>query len=397
MKKKKSVLFKILIALLLILLVAGGTALHNPRIKLFLSTVWFSAFTLNDPEYIFYHVDLMELCQRYLNDDTSISGTLLLDHVKDVGFSMHLDVDADRCYSQKKLSGKAALSVLSLDIGDFYGYAENEMVYFVAPSLDDLSYAFDTEMNLFFQAPQLSSDISAQWFSDHMDDIRTLTTQIKIRDTHHVIDDGGLFGKCRGYQVTIPRGCGGFIWELLGMDAPDKDISFEMYLTPFGRARRIYMDLTEEMADSTIVSADLTIDEKNCSTIDMNVGLVDDETLLIHATRNGEYAFTNYVDTQAFYYAQTGDVFEVTGFLTWNPAENGVTLTANDYVLKQNEEIIAEGYFDGTIEKTKIHEDVFAHTPVDLYEIDIIEWRELKRDMDGFIKDVEAEVKNRLF
>ena len=394
--KRKYWILKALLLFLLLILLSGFILLQNPRVKLFLSSVYFSGLTLNNPSYIAYHVDLMELCRDYINDDIRIDGTLLLDHVKDVGFSMHLDVNGDRSHDQKRLSAKADLSVISIPVGDFYFYAEDEMIYFIAPKLKNLSYAFDTEMNLFFQAPQLTNDIDAKWFSDHMADIRDLTEEIGIEETGDVIDDGGFWGKCKGYRITIPEGSGGFIWELLDIDAPDHDIVAIMYFNPIGRTRRIYVDLTEQMADSTIVSSDITIDGYDCGTILSDIRLVDNESVHISMVRNGSYNFTNYVDTNLVYETNTKDLYDVTGYLTWDPIENGVRLIANDYVVKQNDAVIAEGYFDGNITKTNIREDLFAHTPADLYSIDILKWKELKNDMDDFIKDVEQEVMDRL-
>lgn len=67
--------------------------------------------------------------------------------------------------------------------------------------------------------PDLTSDIDKTWFKDHMQDIADLTKQISIDQTGKTIEDeDGTVSE--EFVITIPQGCGQFIWDLLGIDAP---------------------------------------------------------------------------------------------------------------------------------------------------------------------------------
>ena len=117
-------------------------------------------------------------------------------------------------------------------------------VYFMVPMLDNLSYAMTTGNTYFKKAPELTHDIDQEWFHDNFSNIIELTRQIQIEETGKTRTDSDDV-KSHEYLVTIPEGSGDFIWELLGMDAPDYDIRISLYLTGLCRMSRMEVDLSD--------------------------------------------------------------------------------------------------------------------------------------------------------
>lgn len=399
MKEKKvpKVLIRILIVLAAIAVILSAAFLviqKNPRAKMLINVIRFAAETLENPAYIAYDVDLKELCTEYINSDVDLSGQALINHVKEIGFSMSMDIDAERSFSQKRASADAELDVLFLSVGDVELYAEDKMAYMVAPMLSNLSYAFDTGINLFWKAPELSSDLDSKWFSDNKANILELTKEISIEENGDYVEDNGI--KSIGYHVIIPEGSGGFIWELLSMDPPEHDVAFDIYLTPTCRVRRIVCDLSEVAEDSAIESSVVTLEGTDVGTLIWNVGLPDDETMEIKMVKNGEYTSANILDVSGTYNAKTGDVYTGKCSVSFDMKDNGTDLKVRDAEIYKNDKRLLSAQFEGSITKTKIDDDVFKGREDELYAIDIISWQRLRDDMEGFINDVMEEVKKRI-
>ena len=375
------------------LLITAAILLQNPRVRLLVATVRFVAETLNNPAYIAYDVDLMELCREYLNADTAFDGKVLLDDVSKMKSSMNMEVNGERSFDQKKMACQADLSVLVLHMGVFDFYAEDEFLYMVVPMLGNLSYAFDTQLNLFLKAPELTHDLNAEWFGKNSQNIVDFTNQIGIRDVGVLSEDEP---GSKGYEITVPEGSGAFIWELLGMDMPKEDVVFTIYLTKGCQIRRVIVDLTKYIKDSTLESAVITVDGTDCGKVIVNAALPDNETAEIVAEKNGKIISSNVIDLSAEYHAATGDLFSTDGFMEWNHIDEGVSLAFHDVLMKRNDETLCSAYFKGELKKTKLREDVFADVTVDLDSIPTILWRDLRNDLDGFFNDVRDEITRRI-
>lgn len=392
-KKKRTAALLVLAGILSAFLILAAVLLQNPRIRLLVSTVRFVAETLNNPSYIAYQVDLMELCREYLNSDTAFEGKVLLDNVRKMKSSINMEVTGERSFAQKKMACGADLSVLMLHIGVFDFYAQDESVSMVVPMLGNLSYSFDTELNLFPKAPELTHDLNADWFRENSQNIVDFTNQIGIRELGSLSDNEP---GCKGYEITVPKGSGGFIWDLLGIDPPDQDVVFSIYLTRGCKVRRVVLDLTKYIEDSTLESAMITVDGTNCEKVILDASLPDEETARIVAEKNGRIISSNVIDLSAEYHAATGDVFSAGGYMEWQPLENGFSMILHDLVMERNDETLCSAYFKGALEKTKISEDVFSDVETDLSSIPAILWRDLRDDLDGFFEDVRNEIMRRM-
>lgn len=210
----------------------------NPRARMLLSVIYFMQDTLKDPAYIAYHIDIMELCQDYFNGDISFEGKAYLNDIKNFKYSSSMDISGERSFTQKKLSIISDMDVLTLNVGEMDFYMNPNTVYFMVPMLDNLSYAMTTGNTYFKKAPELTHDIDQEWFHDNFSNIIELTRQIQIEETGKTRTDSDDV-KSHEYLVTIPEGSGDFIWELLGMDAPDYDIRISLYLTGLCRMSRM--------------------------------------------------------------------------------------------------------------------------------------------------------------
>ncbi len=393
-KKKRIITLSALAGIGAALLLCTMLALMNPRVRLLAATVRFATETLNNPSYIAYQVDLMELCRDYLNADTTFQGKALLDHVRKMNNSMSMEITGERSFSQKKMECIADLSVLVLHMGEFKFYAEGDMFYMIVPILNNLSYSFDTELNLFLKAPDLTSDLNLEWFQENTDNIIRFTREIRIEDAG-VLADGENQGS-RGYQITIPEGCGLFIWELLGITPPSHDVVFTIYLTRDCQVARVVVDLSEYLRDSAVETAVITVDGTDCGTVILRALLPDDEVATVTAKKNGEILSSNLINLTATYEAATGDLYHAEGYITWERMENGVSLKIHDFNVSRNEELLASTYFDGELKKAVLTEDVFRDVTVNLHTLDSILWKDLRNDVDGFFDDLTEEIIRRL-
>lgn len=394
MKTRKVRFLSFLAMLLLLFLLFFAAVQENPRLKILISTIRFSKETLNNPSYIAYHVDLMELCRDYMNGDTVLQGSALINDVKEVRNTMNMEITGERSFSQKKAAYQADLHVLILPVGEFDFYAQDKDLYMIVPMLDNLSYAFDTGIQLFWKAPELTSDLNAAWFQENWDNIRSFTKQIAVVPNGNSICDPHCIST--GYRITIPEGCGMFIWEFLGMEAPAHPVVFDLYLTPRCQVRRIEMDLTETLRDSSFETAFLTIDGTDCDTAILTATLPDDEKVTVTTVRNGDIISVNSVQMDTVYETFHGDEYTSTSSISWTSDEKGVDFQIHDLAVRRNEELLASVFFDGTIQKCSLTEDVFRHAPGNLYSMDKILWRDLRGDTEGFFHSVTDEIVERM-
>lgn len=389
--KPKNRIKRFLRTLAILFVICAGiyaASITNPRVKMLISTLVFSETTLKNPSYIAYDIDLMELCQEYLNSDTIIYGKTRMHDMDGFGFSSSMEVQGERSFSQKKIECTADMKVLFVEVGEFDMYVDDDTMYMVVPMLDDLSYAFTTGKTLFPKAPELTSDISQEWFRAHMGDIVELMGQMSIEKNGKTIEDGFL--KSTGYHIVIPEGAGAFIWELLGMDAPDHDIAMDMYIDHLFRTRQIEFDLSEITEGASMV-----LYGENISTCVYTRELPDDELFTVKMERNDKYSYINCMDCSMEYDTFKGDVLTAETYVTWNRAKNGIELKVHDTSIKKNDKVMVNYSFTGRLEKVAMEEDVFKNVDVDFDAIELMEWQELRDDTKGFIDDVMDEVKDR--
>lgn len=376
-------------------MVAYVAIVSSPRLMLLAATTRFAVETLNNPKYLLYNVDIMELCQEYFNSDVTIDGTAMVNDVRDLGFSMDMDVLGERSFDQKKFAANANMNVAFLEVGDTQVYAENEMAYMVVPMLDNLSYAFDTDMNLFFKAPEFTSDINQEWFNANKNNIIQLSKEISIEKVDEIVDENKWVST--GYKVTIPQGSGDFIWELLGVEAPDHDVVSVIYLNPACQIRRMEIDLQDAIEPgSTIQSAKLVLDGTDLGKMYLEATLPEGENIISSVVRNGDYIFTNYIDFETQYFTNKGETYAATGYMTWKPIDGGVSIEIHDMEITDSKGTIGKVYFRGNINKAHINHDVFENNTVDLYSIEVISWKRLRDDTEGFVRDMMSETKRRI-
>lgn len=391
-RKIRFLSFFIMLSFLFLLLFAAIQ--ENPRLKILISTIRFSRETLNNPSYIAYQVDLMELCRDYMNGDTVLRGNALINDVKKIRNTLNMEITGERSFSQRKAAYQANLSVLILPVGDFELYAENKDLYMIVPMLDNLSYAFDTGIQMFWKAPELTSNLNAAWFQENRDNILNFTKQIEVVPNGQIISDPHCTSI--GYRVTIPQGCGMFIWEFLGMEAPTHPVIFDLYLTPGCQVRRIEIDLTETLRDSSLETAVLTVDGTDCDTAILTATLPDNEKLTVTTVRNGDIISVNTVQMDTVYETFQGDQYTTDSSISWTSDEKQTDFQIHDLTIRRNEELLASCYFDGSVEKSSFTEDVFRNAPGNLYSIDKILWRALRGDVEGFFQSVTTEILERM-
>ena len=223
--KKTKIRISILLVLAAMLIIGISVAMRNPRVKLLYSVINFSETTLKNEAYLLYGVDIMEVFSDYANSDTRITGVMGFPEIKGMNATISVDMDAERSFAQKKFASESSLNILWAEAGQLNLYAQDKTWYISAPILGaDIGYAFPTDVDWFPKMPELTSDIDRAWFRENYSNIVKLMSQIEIEKTDKTIenDDGT---ESTGYSVTIHKGDGHFIWELLGMDDPDYDVN----------------------------------------------------------------------------------------------------------------------------------------------------------------------------
>ncbi len=354
----------------------------NPSIRILSSVINFSESTLNNPNYLAYGIDLKDLFRNYTNSDIRYSGSAYIKKVKDFPYSINGNIKGERSSEQKKFSCKADLNVVVLQVGELDVYAENDIVYLVAPLLGGISYGFDTGENLFIEAPNLNHDITREWFHDNKGNIYEFVNSIEINRTENVyVDEDGV--KAEEFSIVIPQGEGDFIWELLGLTPPDHDIKCSIYLDKLNHTRKLVFDLSYKTK-----GAYLSIYGNHLNTVELYVPLPDEEYAVATIKRNGNVNYTNSYINNLTYHASNGDNYYLEHGVLLNYIENGIKIEMEDITVKQNDTVLAEGYVTGKIHTVENMGDVFENADADLSEVNVIDWDTIKNDTASFVDDV---------
>ena len=317
----------------------------NPRARMLLSVIYFMQDTLKDPAYIAYHIDIMELCQDYFNGDISFEGKAYLNDIKNFKYSSSMDISGERSFAQKKLSIKA---------------------------------------------PELTHDIDQEWFHDNFSNIIELTRQIQIEETGKTRTDSDDV-KSHEYLVTIPEGSGDFIWELLGMDAPDYDIRISLYLTGLCRMSRMEVDLSDITEGASMI-----IDGTAAGTCILSYEMPNGERMTLTYVRNPSVTHVNFIYMNCLYETNQGDNFTASGYITTQPDDNGCEINVKNLSVMQGDDLLGTFSFIGTITKEKNLPDVFRGADLDSPDMEHIDWQTVRDDTESFIQDVIDEAKKRL-
>lgn len=382
-QKRRRVRRFLLLFLLLFLVGSGiwiGSSLQNPRVRMLLSVVHFAEQTLESPAYLAYDIDICDLIHQYINGEIRISGKAGLLHVPDFDVSMSANLEAVRSFPQKRFAAKALLNVLWLEAGEAEVYAEKETIYLLVPMLDNLANAFPTGINLFMKMPDLTSDLDHEWFRNSASDIVELMQEIQIEETgERLTDEDGT--ESEEFVITIPEGSGQFIWELLGMEEPDYDVTVSVYLTAGNCLRRMTVDLSE-----VLEGASFMVDGKGVGKAVFTYALPDEEAVEITFLRNP--AYHRWMDIEAAYYANTGETYTVSAALKWEESEKGFSVHINDILFACDGRSLGEAYFVGEVEPIEETEDVFEGKASWLYGLQETDWRRIRTDAAGLIEEM---------
>lgn len=379
--KKTKIRISILLVLAAMLIICISVVMRNPRVKLLYSVINFSESTLKNEAYLLYGVDIMEVFSDYANSDTQITGVMGFPEIKGMNATISVDMDAERSFSQKKFASESSLNILWAEAGQLNLYAQDKTWYISAPILGaDIGYAFPTDVDWFPKMPELTSDIDRTWFRENYSNIVKLMSQIEIEKTDKTIenDDGT---ESTGYSVTIHKGDGHFIWELLGMDDPDYDVNVIMYLTNHNKFRRMEVDLSDILEGAT-----LTLDGENASTCIFTYELPDNESMDFTMTRNQETE--NWIDITSNYYGDNGKIYQMTAGLNWEEIKNGFKMNLKKIKITCDDELLARAYFLGKVVKEEAADDLFKDKTDYLNSLEVIQWKTVRDDTESFIQDV---------
>lgn len=389
LNKKKKIILTIALGILLVLFVLMSFASKNPRVRLFLSTIQFAEYTLKDPSYLLYDIDIMELFHDYSNADTAITGKAGFSKMKKITSSVYLNVDAKRSFTEKRMTSHSTIDILWLEAGDLDFYAENDTVYFVVPLLGDFGYAFPTGVDLFMKMPDFTSDINQKWFHENMANIIEFMNDIGLEQTGNTLPnlDGSVSDE---FVITIPEGCGHFIWELLGMEIPNYDVVVSMYLTPNNQMRQMKIDLSDVMEGAVFI-----IDGEKSDTLRFTYELPENERVEMTMIRNP--AHTNYMDTTSIYYTNVGTTYTMNSIMTWEKIENGFMIYIKDMNISCDGERLAQGFFKGDVTKLTQKPNVFENKEAYLYSLEKLDWRKVRDDTETFVNNIMDEMYNAVF
>lgn len=386
--------FLLLFAVIIIAvsLVFGMWIKLSPSMQLLVSVLSFSEHTLENPGYLAYNIDLMDLFTNYMNADISFEGNAYIKKMDKFMYSTTGDVAGYRSFTQKKLSMSTDLNVLWANLGGIDAYAHKDTVYVIVPMLDNTSFGFDTDINLFKKGPQLTSDISNEWFRDNYAHIVGFMQKIKIEKTGNVYENPESQEKSYEYKVTTPAGEGKFIFDLLGLDMPDHDIVVSIYLNKWYQTRKIEFDLSR-----AIDGASLTICDKNMGTCIFKVDLPDNEKMISTLVRNSEIQYANSFNSNTIYYTNSGRVLTTDCIIETKYTDNGMKGKVTELVSKKDGKVVAEGYLEGQITKlAPIEEDLFSTIKVPADEIELMDWKALRDDTESFVNDLIGKAKENL-
>lgn len=357
-----------------------GGSLQNPRVRMLLSVVHFAERTLESPAYLAYDIDICDLIHQYINGEIKISGKAGLLHVPDFDVSMSATLEAVRSFPQKRFAVTALFNVLWLEAGEVEVYAEDETIYLLVPMLDNLEKAFPTGINLFMKLPDLTSDLNHEWFRDSASDILELMQEIQIEETgNRLVDEDGT--ESEEFVITIPEGSGQFIWKLLGMEAPDYDVTVSVYLTKGNCLRRMTVDLSHVLEGAVFM-----VDGKEVGKAIFTYALPDEESVEITFLRNP--AYRRWMDIEASYYANTGEVYGVSAALKWEETEPGFSVHVNDILFTCDGKSLGEAYFVGEVVPIEETEDMFGGKASYLYGLEKTDWRSIRADVSEKIEEM---------
>ncbi len=382
-RKKKRALTLIVVGAFLFALLYGEYRVlcAKPQVRMLLGTMHFSNKTLEDPAYLAYGVDVMELIHDYINADVKITGRAGVPSTDKLSASSMMRVSMTRSFSQKRLSASADMALLWMNTGKMEFYAENETVFLYAPMIaDDFGYAFPTGVNLFMRMPDLTSDINQEWFRAHRKDIVDLMSEIStVQLDSDYVDENGR--KCDCFQTTIPQGSGHFIWELLGMDDPDYDVVSTIWINDKNQFARVYMNL-----EDVLPGAEMTIEGTSFGRCVFTYQLPEYEWVECIMERNSSRM--DWIDVTVHYYANNGEVYNTTCGLHWEDQEEGFDIQVKEAVMTVGDKTIATGYFKGSVERLTTPPDVFGDREQELYGFEVLDWRAVRDDVDGFMQQV---------
>ena len=375
-KMNKKIIVIVILTVLLVLAVVGMLIVKsNPRVRILSSIIKFSESTLNNKEYLLYDVDIMELFSDYANSDTRITGVMGLPEIKGLDASISIDMEATRSFDQKKFASESSLNLLWIEAGELNMYAQDNTWYLTAPLLgSDIGYAFPTDLDWFPKMPELTSDIDREWFRDNYSNIVELITEIEVEE----IDNDG-------FLVTIHKGDGHFIWELLGMEDPDYDVKISMYLTKDNNLSRMELDLSD-----VLEGAFLVLDGENASKCIFTYELPENESMEMVLERKPDA--TNWIDMTITYFGNNDKNYIMTGGLNWEEIKNGFKMNVKGFKLECDDELLARGYFLGKVVKEEASSDVFDGQSDYLNSLEVIQWKTVRDDTEGFIDDVLDEI-----
>ncbi|SCZ77884.1 hypothetical protein SAMN02910350_00979 [Pseudobutyrivibrio xylanivorans] len=388
MNKKKIGIIVVMVLALTIL--AKAELIYNPSARILASVFHFSESTLNNPDYLAYNIDLKDLFRNYTNADIDYSGNAYIKKLKGFPYSISGGIKGQRSASQKKFSCKSNLDVLILDVGEMDVYAQDETVYLVAPLMGGISYGFDTGSDLFPTAPNLNNDINHEWFHKNKRNIYNFVKKIQIEQTDVIfVDEDGTESK--EFRITIPEGEGGFIWDLLGMEAPDHDIKCSLFLDRFNHTRKITFDLSYKTPGAYI-----SIVGKNFNKIEIFAPLPDNERVVATIIRNGQNNYTNSFTNNITYITDIGGSYSVDFNMLMNYVDDGIKFEATDISVNQDSTVLAEGYINGRITTKENMGDVFKNAHADLSDVTIIDWNTIKNDTASFVDDVISKARENV-
>lgn len=375
---------------LLVIIAASGIFFNiqtktNPRVRLLMNTINFTEKTLKNPAYLFYGIDVMELFHKYFNANVSIEGDMSVYEVKNLGFSFGLAVDATRSFEQKKFESIARTKILGIDAGVTNFYVDDEIIYLLIPSMD-LSFAFPTGQELFQKMPDLTHDINREWFHDNAKNIFEFTGQIKIEETGDFIRETNG-EKSVEYKITIPEGCGAFMWELLGMDMPDYDVVVSMYLNSRNELRRMEIDLSHVMEGAKVV-----LDGTDVGTLIVYSQLPDGEKSHMVMTRAADKK--NTMDFETIYDTNQDVHYTMKGSFSWTKDDSGFDVKMKDMEVLHGGDTLAKVNFNGKVKILKQEPVFYSDSDGKLQLIKRLDWKEIRDDVDGFTKEIMDKLKD---
>ena len=132
------------------------------------------------------------------------------------------------------------------------------------------------------------------------------------------------------------------------------------------------------------------IEGNDMGNLTFNYALPDNESVSLKLSRHDSYK--NFIDAEIDYYANTGKTFTGKFALKWSKNDTGCELEIKNFSLYADSELLAEGYFIGSIEKTHFDSDVFDGKDEYLYSFEAIDWRDIRNDVEGFVKSIIAKM-----